>query len=47
MLDGKIRDTSVKLVTGHPAYQWLHDRIIVGKGRSVGDQLNVRYFIDL
>ncbi|MCP3962597.1 MAG: DUF3237 family protein [bacterium] len=47
MLDGEIRDTSVKLVTGHPAYQWLHDKIIVGKGRSVGDRLNVRYFIDL
>ncbi len=47
MLDGKIRDTSVKLVTGHPAYQWLHDKIIVGKGWSVGDDLSVRYFIDL
>ncbi len=47
MKDGRIRDTSVKLVTGHPAYQWLHDKIIVGKGWAVGDQLDVRYLIDL
>jgi len=47
MVDGRIRDTSVKLLTGHPAYQWLHDKIIVGKGWSVGDALNVRYYIDL
>lgn len=47
MIDGKIRDTWVRLATGHPAYQWLHDRIIVGKGSSIGDELKVRYFIDL
>lgn len=47
MIDGRIRDTSVKLLTGHPAYQWLHDKIIVGKGWSVGDALNVRYYVDL
>ncbi len=47
MVDGRIRDTSVKLMTGHPAYQWLHDKIIVGKGWAIGDELSVRYFIDL
>ncbi len=47
MADGRIRDTSIELLTGHPAYQWLHDKIIVGKGWAIGDQLSVRYFIDL
>ncbi len=47
MIEGRIRDTSVKMVTGHPSYQWLHDKLIVGKGWAFGDQLNVHYFIDL
>jgi hypothetical protein len=47
MVDGRIRDTSVRFLTGHPAYQWLHDKIIVGKGWSFEDRLHVRYFIDL
>lgn len=45
LIDGRIRDTSVTLLTGHPAYQWLHDRILVGRGWTDGTQLHVQYFI--
>lgn len=45
LIDGDIRDTSVKFVTGHPDYQWLHDQIIVGKGWTDGETLDVRYLI--
>jgi len=41
---GEIRDLMVKFQTGSPRYQWLHQKIVVGKGTSIGDKLIVKYY---
>jgi hypothetical protein len=42
--DGEIRDQMVRFQTSSPRYQWLHETIVVGKGKNVGDELIVEYF---
>lgn len=44
--DGEIRDAQVKVVTGAEAYQWLGDKIIVGKGKSEGGILEFDYYYE-
>ena len=42
--DGEIRDQMVRFQTSSPQYQWLHEKIVVGKGKNVGEELFVEYF---
>ena len=41
---GEIRDVMARFQTGSPQYQWLHQKIVVGKGRNIGDKLTVKYY---
>ena len=41
----EIRDTRVKFQTGNPKYQWLHNKIIVGIGKSIEDEkILIKYY---
>ena len=44
--DGEIKDTYVKMVTGNERYRWLTSAIIIGKGKSAGEQLEIDYFYE-
>ena len=44
--DGLIKDAHVKLLTGDGRYRWLSDKIIVGKGKSTPEGLEVDYFYE-
>ncbi len=44
--NGEIKDTYVKMITGKESYQWLSSVIIVGKGKSVGGNLEIDYFYE-
>jgi len=36
--DGEIRDAMVRFQTGNSKYQWLHHKVIVGKGKNIKDE---------
>jgi hypothetical protein len=42
----EIKDTYVKMVTGHKDYRWLSSLIIIGKGKSTSDNLEIDYFYE-
>ena len=44
--DEEIKDTYVKMVTGHKDYIWLTSAIIIGKGKSVSGNLEIDYFYE-
>jgi hypothetical protein len=44
--DGEIKDTYVKMVTGHEKYRWLSSVIIIGKGKSTSGNLEIDYFYE-
>ena len=44
--DEEIKDTYVKMVTGHEKYQWLSSVIIIGKGKSTSGNLEINYFYE-
>jgi hypothetical protein len=44
--DGLIQDAHVKLLTGDERYRWLSDKIIVGKGKSTPEGLEIDYFYE-
>jgi hypothetical protein len=41
-----IKDNQVKLVTGNEKYQWLENKIVVGKGKGTAEGLEVDYFYE-
>lgn len=44
--DRLIKDNQVKLLTGNEKYQWLGNKIIVGKGKGTAEGLEVDYFYE-
>ena len=43
--EGEILDAMVKFLTGNPKYQWLHNKIIVGKGKNIKDEkILIKYY---
>jgi hypothetical protein len=44
--DELIQDAHVKLLTGDERYRWLSDKIIVGKGKSTREGLEIDYFYE-
>jgi hypothetical protein len=44
--NGEIKDTYVKMGTGNENYRWLSSVIIVGKGKSDGEKLEIDYFYE-
>lgn len=46
MIYGLIKDAYVRLLTGDERYRWLSDKIIVGKGKSTPEGLEIHYFYE-
>jgi hypothetical protein len=42
----KLKDTQIKMVTGHEKYRWLMSKIIIGKGKNVNGQLELDYYYE-
>lgn len=44
--NGELRDTQIKMVTGHEKYRWLMSKIIIGKGKSSSKKLELDYYYE-
>ena len=45
--DGEeLRDTQIRMVTGHEKYSWLMSKIIIGKGKSADGKLELDYYYE-
>lgn len=42
----ELRDTQIKMFTGHEKYRWLMSKIIIGKGKSANGQLELDYYYE-
>jgi len=42
----EIRDTQIKMITGHEKYRWLMSKIIIGKGKSANNKLELDYYYE-
>ena len=46
-MDGEeLKDTQIKMFTGHEKYRWLMSKIIIGKGKSANGQLELDYYYE-
>ena len=46
MQDGELKDTQIKMITGHEKYHWLMTKIIIGKGKSAEGKLELDYYYE-
>lgn len=44
--DGELKDAHIRIVTGHEKYSWLTSKIIVGKGKSTGGEIELDYYYE-
>jgi hypothetical protein len=42
----ELKDTQIKMVTGHDHYRWLMSKIIIGKGKMANGQLELDYYYE-
>lgn len=42
----ELKDSQIKIVTGHEQYRWLMSKIIIGKGKSANGQLELDYYYE-
>jgi hypothetical protein len=42
----ELKDTQIKIFTGHEKYRWLMSKIIIGKGKSANGQLELDYYYE-
>lgn len=42
----ELKDTQIRMVTGHEKYRWLMSKIIIGKGKSAGGELELDYYFE-
>jgi len=42
----ELKDTQIKMITGHEKYQWLMSKIIIGKGKRVNGKLELDYYYE-
>ena len=41
-----LKDTQIKMVTGHEKYRWLMSKIIIGKGKAADNKLELDYYYE-
>ena len=44
--EGELKDTRIKMITGHEKYRWLMSKIIIGKGKSENNKLELDYYYE-
>jgi hypothetical protein len=42
----ELKDTQIRMVTGHEKYRWLMSKIIIGKGRAADLKLELDYYYE-
>jgi hypothetical protein len=42
----ELKDTQIKMLTGHEKYRWLMSKIIIGKGKSANGKLDLDYYYE-
>ena len=42
----ELKDTQIKMITGHEKYRWLMSKIIIGKGKNVNGNLELDYYYE-
>lgn len=42
----ELRDTQIRMLTGHEKYRWLASKIIIGKGKSADGKLELDYYYE-
>ncbi|MBU4317018.1 MAG: DUF3237 domain-containing protein [Proteobacteria bacterium] len=42
----ELKDTQIKMVTGHEKYSWLMSKIIIGKGKAANNRLELDYYYE-
>ena len=46
-MDGEsLKDTRIKIITGHENYRWLMSKIIIGKGKAASNKLELDYYYE-
>ena len=42
----ELKDTQIRMITGHEKYRWLMSKIIIGKGKSANGDLELDYYYE-
>ena len=42
----ELKDTQIRMITGHEKYRWLMSKIIIGKGKSANGELELDYYYE-